>query len=62
MEIGDSVGELARARLGPDGQLRVILKAREEGAIRADVGELRQRLESIERLFAQVVADRRPPH
>ncbi|KJS52590.1 DUF421 domain-containing protein [Streptomyces rubellomurinus] len=62
MQNGDNVSDVARARLEPDGQLLVTLKAGEQGATRADVEELRQRLESIERLLAQVVADRRPPH
>lgn len=51
MQNGDNVSDVARARLEPDGQLLVTLKAAEQSATRADVEELRQRLESIERLL-----------
>ncbi|MFI6157258.1 DUF421 domain-containing protein [Kitasatospora sp. NPDC051170] len=52
LQNGDDVSDVARARLEPDGQLLVTLKAAEQSATRGDVEELRQRLESIERLLA----------
>ncbi|MGA5821335.1 DUF421 domain-containing protein [Kitasatospora sp. NPDC094028] len=62
VQNGDNVSDVARARLEPDGQLLVTLKAAEQGATRGDVEELRQRLETIERLLAEIAAGRRPPH
>ncbi|MBO1419722.1 DUF421 domain-containing protein [Streptomyces sp. FH025] len=59
VQNGDNVSGVARARLEPDGQLLVTLKAAEQSATRGDVEELRQRLESIERLLTELAADRR---
>ncbi|MFJ9694312.1 DUF421 domain-containing protein [Kitasatospora sp. NPDC101183] len=51
VQNGDNVSDVARARLEPDGQLLVTLKAAEQSATRGDVEELRQRLDVIERLL-----------
>ncbi|SOB79801.1 DUF421 domain-containing protein [Streptomyces sp. 1331.2] len=59
MQNGDTVTDVARARLEPDGQLLVTLKAAEQSATRGDVEELRQRLGTIERLLTDLSADRR---
>ncbi|MFG2915334.1 DUF421 domain-containing protein [Kitasatospora sp. NPDC048298] len=61
IQNGDDLGEVARARLEPDGQLLVDLKADEQNATRGDVEDLRRRLAEIERLLAAIAADRRPP-
>ncbi|MFG2907085.1 DUF421 domain-containing protein [Kitasatospora sp. NPDC048286] len=61
IQNGDDLGEVARARLEPDGQLLVELKADEQNATRGDVEDLRRRLAEIERLLAAIAADRRPP-
>ncbi|MFD5464262.1 DUF421 domain-containing protein [Kitasatospora sp. NPDC127059] len=61
VQNGDDVSGVARARLEPDGQLLVTLRAVERSATKGDVEELRERLESIERLLADIAADRRPP-
>ncbi|MFF7993954.1 DUF421 domain-containing protein [Kitasatospora xanthocidica] len=61
VQNGDSVTDVARARLEPDGQLLVTLKASEQSATRSDVEELRRRLETIERLLTDLADDRRPP-
>ncbi|WP_031069583.1 DUF421 domain-containing protein [Streptomyces sp. NRRL WC-3742] len=58
VQNGDDVSGVARARLEPDGQLLVTLKAAEQSATRGDVEELRQRLESIERLLAALTEQR----
>ncbi|MFH9350791.1 DUF421 domain-containing protein [Kitasatospora sp. NPDC017646] len=62
LQNGDNVTDVARARLEPDGQLLVTLKAAEQSATKSDVDELRDRLAAIERLLATLAADRRPPH
>ncbi|MFD4655600.1 DUF421 domain-containing protein [Kitasatospora sp. NPDC058444] len=62
IQNGDDLGEVARARLEPDGQLLVALKADEQNATRGDVEDLRRRLAEIERLLTAIAADRRPPH
>ncbi|MGW3071751.1 MULTISPECIES: DUF421 domain-containing protein [unclassified Kitasatospora] len=61
IQNGDDLGEVARARLEPDGQLLVEIKADEQNATRGDVEDLRRRLAEIERLLAVLTADRRPP-
>ncbi|MGW1172863.1 DUF421 domain-containing protein [Kitasatospora sp. NPDC002543] len=61
VQNGDDLDEVARARLEPDGQLLVELKADEQNATRGDVEDLRRRLAEIERLLAAIAADRRPP-
>ncbi|MFF4383839.1 DUF421 domain-containing protein [Kitasatospora sp. NPDC001547] len=61
IQNGDGLGEVARARLEPDGQLLVALKPDEQGATRGDVEDLRRRLAEIERLLTAIAADRRPP-
>ncbi|WP_223245516.1 YetF domain-containing protein [Streptomyces sp. CBMA156] len=61
IQNGDSVRGVARARLEPDGQLLVKLKADEQSATRGDVEDLRRRLAEIERLLTVIAADRRPP-
>ncbi|MET8545173.1 YetF domain-containing protein [Kitasatospora sp. NPDC004799] len=61
IQNGDDIGEVARARLEPDGQLLVALKADEQSATRGDVEDLRRRLAEIERLLTAIAADRRPP-
>ncbi|MFD5432112.1 DUF421 domain-containing protein [Kitasatospora sp. NPDC127067] len=61
IQNGDKVGDVARARLEPDGQLLVSLKAGEQSATRSDVEDLRRRLEEIERLLTAIAGDRRPP-
>ncbi|MFJ6619367.1 DUF421 domain-containing protein [Kitasatospora sp. NPDC091335] len=61
IQNGDSVRGVARARLEPDGQLLVKLKAHEQSATRGDVEDLRHRLAEIERLLTVIAADRRPP-
>ncbi|MFJ7906919.1 DUF421 domain-containing protein [Kitasatospora sp. NPDC096204] len=61
IQNGDDLGEVARARLEPDGQLLVEIKADEQNATRGDVEELRRRLAEIERLLAAIAADGRPP-
>ncbi|MFJ4190907.1 DUF421 domain-containing protein [Kitasatospora sp. NPDC089509] len=61
VQNGDNVGDVARARLEPDGQLLVTLRAAEQSATKGDVEELRERLASIERLLTDLAADRRPP-
>ncbi|MFJ6385946.1 DUF421 domain-containing protein [Kitasatospora sp. NPDC092039] len=61
IQHGDGLGEVARARLEPDGQLLVALKPDEQGATRGDVEDLRRRLAEIERLLTAIAADRRPP-
>ncbi|GAB7187333.1 uncharacterized membrane protein YcaP [Kitasatospora sp. Ki12] len=53
VQNGDSVTDVARARLEPDGQLLVTLKASEQSATRGDVEDLRRRLETIERLLTE---------
>lgn len=62
LQNGDDLGEVARARLEPDGQLLVELRADEQSATRGDVEDLRRRLAEIERLLTAIAADRRPPH
>ncbi|MFI9362789.1 DUF421 domain-containing protein [Kitasatospora sp. NPDC053057] len=62
LQNGDNVSDVARARLEPDGQLLVTLKADEQSATKGDVDELRERLAAIERLLTTLAADRRPPH
>ncbi|WBP85489.1 DUF421 domain-containing protein [Kitasatospora cathayae] len=61
LQNGDNVSGVARARLEPDGQLLVTLKAAEQSATKGDVDELRERLAAIERLLTTIAADRRPP-
>ncbi|MFJ8474437.1 DUF421 domain-containing protein [Kitasatospora sp. NPDC094011] len=61
VQNGDNVSDVARARLEPDGQLLVTLRAAEQSATKGDVEELRERLASIERLLTDLAADRRPP-
>ncbi|MFG3227302.1 DUF421 domain-containing protein [Kitasatospora sp. NPDC048194] len=61
MQNGDAVGDVARARLEPDGQLLVTLRAAERSATKGDVDELRERLAAIERLLTNLAADGRPP-
>ncbi|MBV2153059.1 DUF421 domain-containing protein [Kitasatospora sp. SUK 42] len=60
LQNGDNVSGVARARLEPDGQLLVTLKGSEQSATRGDLEELRERLAAIERLLAEIAADRRP--
>ncbi|MFD8707286.1 DUF421 domain-containing protein [Kitasatospora sp. NPDC059648] len=62
LQNGDNVSDVARARLEPDGQLLVTLKAAEQSATKGDVDELRERLAAIEHLLTTLAADRRPPH
>ncbi|MER7850254.1 YetF domain-containing protein [Kitasatospora sp. NPDC096077] len=61
VQNGDNVTDVSRARLEPDGQLLVTLRAAEQSATKGDVEELRERLASIERLLTDLAADRRPP-
>lgn len=61
IQNGDDLSEVARARLEPDGQLLVALKADEQNATRGDVEDLRRRLAEIERLLTAIAADRQPP-
>ncbi|MEV7186941.1 YetF domain-containing protein [Kitasatospora sp. NPDC093102] len=61
IQNGDDLGQVARARLEPDGQLLVTLKKTDQSATRGDVEDLRRRLEEIERLLTAIAADRRPP-
>ncbi|MFJ8624831.1 DUF421 domain-containing protein [Kitasatospora sp. NPDC093550] len=61
VQNGDSVTDVARARLEPDGQLLVTLKRDEQSATRADVEDLRHRLATIERLLVDLADGRRPP-
>ncbi|MFD8753572.1 DUF421 domain-containing protein [Kitasatospora sp. NPDC059577] len=60
IQNGDTVSDVARARLEPDGQLLVTLKAGEQSATRDDVEDLRRRLETIERLLTEIADGRRP--
>ncbi|MEV7775100.1 YetF domain-containing protein [Kitasatospora sp. NPDC086791] len=60
IQNGDNVTDVARARLEPDGQLLVTLKASRQGATRGDVEDLRRRLETIERLLTEIADGRRP--
>ncbi|MFE6054139.1 DUF421 domain-containing protein [Kitasatospora sp. NPDC056446] len=60
VQNGDNVSDVSRARLEPDGQLLVTLKASEQGATRGDVEDLRRRLETIERLLSEIADGRRP--
>ncbi|MFF9644276.1 DUF421 domain-containing protein [Kitasatospora aureofaciens] len=62
LQNGDNLSDVARARLEPDGQLLVTLKAAEQSATKGDVDELRERLAAIEHLLTTLAADRRPPH
>ncbi|MFF2141639.1 DUF421 domain-containing protein [Kitasatospora sp. NPDC058190] len=61
LQNGDNVSDVARARLEPDGQLLVTLRAAEQSATKGDVEELRERLAAIERLLAGMAAGGRPP-
>ncbi|MEE1788729.1 DUF421 domain-containing protein [Streptomyces sp. SP17BM10] len=54
IQHGDDLSDVARARLEPDGQLLVTLKAAEQSATRGDIEELRQRLDTIERLLTDL--------
>ena len=62
LQNGDNLSDVARARLEPDGQLLVTLKAAGQSATKGDVDELRERLAAIEHLLTTLTADRRPPH
>ena len=62
LQNGDNLSDVARARLEPDGQLLVTLKAAGQSATKGDVDELRERLAAIEHLLTTLAADRRPPH
>ncbi|MFJ9774983.1 DUF421 domain-containing protein [Kitasatospora sp. NPDC101157] len=62
LQNGDNLSDVSRARLEPDGQLLVTLKAAEQSATKGDVDELRERLAAIEHLLTTLAADRRPPH
>ncbi len=52
LENGDDVSEIARGSLEPGGQLVLDLKAAEQGATKADVAELTDRLRRIEKLLS----------
>ncbi|MEU9045019.1 MULTISPECIES: YetF domain-containing protein [unclassified Kitasatospora] len=60
VQNGDKLTDVAKARLEPDGQLLVTLKASEQSATRGDVEDLRRRLETIERLLAEIADGRGP--
>lgn len=61
VQNGDNISDVARARLEPDGQLLVTLRAAEQSATKSDVQELREQLEAIERLLTSMAAGGRPP-
>jgi uncharacterized membrane protein YcaP (DUF421 family) len=48
LQNGDAIGEVEDGRLEPDGQLILTLKQDEQGATKADVADLQNRLSSIQ--------------
>jgi uncharacterized membrane protein YcaP (DUF421 family) len=54
LQNGDGISDVAEARLDPDGQLIVKLKAVEQNATRADIRALETRLAAIEELLTSL--------
>ncbi|MGH3375562.1 MAG: DUF421 domain-containing protein [Actinoallomurus sp.] len=53
---GDSINDVSLARLEPNGQLVIVLKASEQNATRGNIAELESRLAAIEDLLSTLAA------
>lgn len=60
IQNGDAISEIEEGRLEPDGQLILTLKEGEQGATKADVADLQNRLSSIQAALTAVL-DRPEP-
>ena len=60
LQNGDAISDVAEARLDPDGQLIVKLKATQQNATRADIRALETRLAAIEELLTSLTRNPGP--
>ncbi|MFC4033416.1 YetF domain-containing protein [Streptomyces polygonati] len=58
LQNGDSISDVARGQLEPDGQLLISLKDTEQGATRGDIQALQASLDTIEQLLRHLTAPR----
>jgi uncharacterized membrane protein YcaP (DUF421 family) len=56
LQNGDSISDVARGQLEPDGQLLITLKDTEQGATHGDIQALQARLNTIEQLLRRLTA------